>query len=117
MSPNNYEIPDDWPPVDPAGERVVEGEAAFAAECLDLAKTLVKGERKFAGAPVITWTPKWGLVWRADYDEPGSRYYLGAGGRLLIHRVMCWKMPNGTSVLGWAYFQDVPPLHPPSHRR
>ena len=106
MNTDELDFPQELPPTEPTNERVVQGEDAFAAECMALARGMIKGDDKL-GTPVITQSDRWGLVWRADFEVAGKDY------SPRVNRMICWRTPDGALLIGMEMWQDVPPLHPP----
>ncbi|HZQ01756.1 MAG TPA: hypothetical protein VFB13_19595 [Reyranella sp.] len=94
---------EETPPVDPGDELPLEHPEAFAAECLQAVGAVKAVQPMAIGKAITTRHPKWGEIWRADFDiDPDSI-------RPLVNRIVCWRQ-NGDVTVMFAIGQSVPPL-------
>jgi hypothetical protein len=78
------------PPEPSADEQPADDDAGFAASCRADVVSMAKGPVVWEGQ-LLTYSPKWGLVWRADFWERDRN------NQDFPSRVACWKHENGES--------------------
>jgi len=99
MEPANTFVPNV-----PAGETITAEHESFANECLEAAKAHALRNGWTLGAALVTISPTWGVVWRADFttsDEKTSPY---------VNRITCWQDKNKKLSVSIAVGQDEEPL-------
>lgn len=102
MTDQPHEVPE-TPPLEPTGETVVAGHAAFVLRCRHIAGSVI-GEDSTLGTEMLTDSERWGPVWRADYKL--AEIDLSPW----VNRVVCWIKPDGGFHIGISLGQDIPPL-------
>jgi hypothetical protein len=90
------------PPVDPAGEPLIQADPAFAADCMARARALADGMSGELGIPIVTRSERWGPVWRVDFTVPGAGL-----GPPLVNRIICWIKSDGAFHIDVALGQSV----------
>ena len=91
------------PPLIPTSESDVLDEA-FSDLCRLIWMKTAALETRTLTFEKTTLSPKWGLVFRADFiNSPGPAFGL-------VNRVVCWRRKNGRLGVIEAFGQDIPPL-------
>lgn len=93
----------DLPPLDPAGEREVQGHEEFVSNCREMARSVI-GDGGQLGTEMVTESERWSIVWRADLKSAEGDF------PPLVNRVVCWNAPSGTLHIEIAMFHDIPAL-------
>ena len=89
------------PPIVPLNEETAGDEMAFVSECY---RRLGDTTGWNMGNTLLTRTERWGLLWRADFNEKSSEPGT-------ISRVICWDEPgSGRQFVMFARDRNIPPL-------
>jgi hypothetical protein len=76
------------PPEPAPDEKVAADDPGFVASCRADVVSMSKGPVDWVDQ-LLTRSPKWGLIWRADFLNPRS------GNKTFPSRVACWKRDDG----------------------
>lgn len=80
-------------------------ESAFADACHRKARELATMGHWGLQDSVLTFSKKWGLIWRNDFTDPKGNI------APLVNRVICWRLPSDSEIqITVAVGQNVPPL-------
>jgi hypothetical protein len=94
------------PPLTPAEEEIADlgGDLTFIDTCQEILKKFPEYKTWIITASLLTQSPKWGAVWRVDYDAPGE---ILPG---YVNRIVCWRALSGVLEINFAVAQRIPPL-------
>lgn len=91
----------------PQNEPVVTNDASFVALCKARIEADVTEFRWLLGNSILTRSEEFGLVWRADFEFPGTP----SDTMGLVNRIVCWR-PSDSNDVATAFLigQHVPKL-------
>jgi hypothetical protein len=95
---------DDFPPMNPLGERNITGNSDFLHHCFIMVERLSDIGIFDKENYICTESDEWGLVFRIDYKHRSG------SNPILTNRLICWKIKSGKFHVMLVEGQDVPAL-------